>query len=206
MASIRPYSINVPQESINDLNQRLKLARFPDELDAAEWDMGAPLADVQRLTQYWKDNFDWRAAERKLNRLPHFVTDIHCQGFEPLAIHFIHQPSRIRNAIPLIFIHGWPGHFGEVIKILGLLGEGDGVNSPAFHVVAPSLPNFGFSQGTKKRGFALEQYAEAMNELMLRLGYKEYVAQGGMSSPKNRSISRNLCGATSRRLGVPYQP
>ncbi|KAK3945109.1 Alpha/Beta hydrolase protein [Diplogelasinospora grovesii] len=179
MADIKPYTITVPQACIDDLKQRLGLARFPDELDAAEWDMGAPLADVKRLAQHWKDDYDWKAQEEELNKLPHFVADIQCEGFEPLAIHFIHQPSKVKNAIPLLFIHGWPGHFGEVIKILGPLGGGDGISTPAFHIVAPSLPNFGFSQGTKKRGFALEQYAETMNKLMLKLGYNEYVTQGG---------------------------
>lgn len=160
MADIKPYTISVDSTRIDDLKQRLSLARFPDELDEAAWDMGAPLADVKRLSEYWMDSYDWRATEEELNKLPHFVTDIQCDGFEPLAIHFVHQPSQVKGAIPLLFIHGWPGHFREVIKILGPLGDGDGVSSPAFHIVAPSLPNFGFSEGPKKRGFAMEQYAE----------------------------------------------
>jgi pimeloyl-ACP methyl ester carboxylesterase len=179
MADVKPYTISVDSSRIDDLKQRLSLARFPDELDGAEWDMGAPLADVQRLTKHWKDSYDWEAAEKKLNQLPQFVTDIQCDGFESLAVHFVHKTSKVKGAIPLLFIHGWPGHFLEVSKILGPLSEGDGVNTPAFHVVAPSLPNFGFSQGTKKRGFALEQYAETLNKLMLKLGYNEYVTQGG---------------------------
>jgi hypothetical protein len=183
MADIEPYSIAVPASAIDDLKQRLSLARFPDELDDAGWDMGSPLSDVKRLTQYWKDNYDWRATEKELNKLPQFITPIQCDGFEPLAIHFVHQPSQVKNAIPLLFIHGWPGSFMEVTKILGPLGEGDGINAPAFHIVAPSLPNFGFSESTKKRGFALAQYAETLNKLMLKLGYSEYVTQGGKSSP-----------------------
>lgn len=142
--------------------------------------MGAPLADVKRLTAYWRESYDWRKAEKELNEVPHFVTEIQCDGFEPLDIHFIHVRSNVRGAIPLLFMHGWPGNFWEVFKILKPLTEGgDGVKYPAFDLVAPSLPNFGFSGGTRKRGFAMEQYAETMNKLMLKLGYKEYVTQGG---------------------------
>ncbi|OTB07988.1 hypothetical protein M426DRAFT_317495 [Hypoxylon sp. CI-4A] len=180
MADIKPYTIAVDDRHLKDLKTRLSLAKFPDELDEAGWDMGAPLADVKKLTKYWHDSYDWKKAEKELNKLPQFVTDIQCDGFEPLAIHFIHVRSEVQGAIPLLFIHGWPGHFQEVLKVLKPLTEGgDGVKYPAFDIVAPSLPNFGFSEGTKKRGFAMEQYAETMNKLMLKLGYNEYVTQGG---------------------------
>ncbi|KAI1078342.1 alpha/beta-hydrolase [Whalleya microplaca] len=180
MADIKHYNIAIEDSRLEDLKLRLSLARFPDELDGAGWEMGAPLADVKRLAKYWQESYDWKKAERELNKIPHFVTDIQCDGFEPLAIHFIHVRSKVKGAIPLLFIHGWPGHFEEVLKVLKPLAEdGDGVDRPAFDVVAPSLPNFGFSQGTKKRGFAMEQYAETMNKLMLKLGYSEYVTQGG---------------------------
>ncbi|CAJ2510210.1 Uu.00g061100.m01.CDS01 [Anthostomella pinea] len=180
MADVNPYTIAVDDSRMKDLKLRLSLAKFPDELNDAAWEMGAPLADVKRLTKYWQDSYDWRRAETELNKLPQFVTDIQADGFEPLAIHFIHVRSKVKGAIPLLFIHGWPGHFEEAIKILKpLSGGGDGVDTPAFDVVAPSLPNFGFSEGTKKRGFAIEQYAETMNKLMLKLGYNEYVTQGG---------------------------
>lgn len=192
MADIQPYTINVPDDKIKDLKLRLSLAKFPDELDEAGWDMGAPLADVRRLAKQWGEGYDWRRAEAHLNRtLPQFSTPIQCDGgFEALDIHFVHAKSSVANAIPLLFIHGWPGSFLEVSKILQPLVEGgDGVDRPAFHVVAPSLPNFGFSQGTAKRGFAMEQYAETMNKLMLKLGYNEYVTQGG---DWGRHISRSL--------------
>ncbi|KAI0166246.1 microsomal epoxide hydrolase [Xylariaceae sp. FL1272] len=179
MADIKPYTIDVSESQIQDLKTRLSLAKFPDELDGAEWEMGAPLGDVQRLTQYWKDTFDWKKAEETINELPHFITNIQCEGFKPLAIHFIHIKSGVKGAIPLLFLHGWPGHFMEAYKIAKPLTAGDGVNTPAFDLVVPSLPNFGFSQGTKQRGFMLEQYAETMNKLMLKLGYNEYVTQGG---------------------------
>lgn len=180
MADIKSYKIAVSGARLDDLKQRLSLARFPDELDEADWDLGAPLADVKRLAKYWQERYDWPAVERVLNdMLPQFTAPVQCDGFEPLAIHFVHRPSPVKNAIPLLFIHGWPGHFLEVSKILGPLSDGDGVETPAFHVVAPSLPNFGFSEGTKKRGFGMEQYAETLHKLMLKLGYNEYVTQGG---------------------------
>ncbi|KAI1337911.1 alpha/beta-hydrolase [Xylariaceae sp. FL0016] len=179
MADIRPFTIQVDDLKLQDLKLRLSLARFPDELYDADWDMGAPLADVKRLTKHWQEAYDWRRAEAELNKLPHFTTQVQCEGFEPLAIHFIHLRSKTAHAIPLLFIHGWPGHFEEVIKILKPLGDGDGIEQPAFDIVAPSLPNFGFSEGTKKRGFAMEQYAETMNRLMQKLGYNQYVTQGG---------------------------
>ncbi|KAJ5215014.1 Alpha/Beta hydrolase protein [Penicillium chermesinum] len=178
MASISPFTIDIPQERLSDLHNRLANARLPDELDEAGWDLGAPVAEVRRLAEYWRDRFDWRAAEAKLNLLPHFRTDIPVAGFGILKIHFIHQKSPIESAIPLLYVHGWPGSFFEGSKIIQAL-SGDGVSDPAFHVVAISLPNFGFSEGPKKRGFSLEQYAETCQNLMQKLGYSQYVTQGG---------------------------
>ena len=178
MSSIKQYKINVPDAGLADLKQRLSLAKFPDELDAAQWDMGAPLADIKRLSNYWLNSFDWRKEETKLNKLPHFSTTIQADGFEELNIHFLHKKSSVEGAVPLLFCHGWPGNFLEVTKLLEPL-----TNPPsgqvAFHVVAPSLPNFGFSEGPTKRGCALGQYGESLNKLMLKLGYNEYVTQGG---------------------------
>ncbi|KAI0441730.1 microsomal epoxide hydrolase [Xylaria telfairii] len=180
MADIKPYTIAVSESQIQDLKTRLSLARFPDELDGAGWEMGSPLTDVRRLTKHWEETYDWKKAEKKLNELPHFVTDIQCEGFKPLAIHFIHIRSKVKGAIPLLWIHGWPGHFWEGVKLMKPLTEGgDGVQQPAFDLVVPSLPNFGFSEGPRERGFALAQYAETLNKLMLKLGYNEYVTQGG---------------------------
>lgn len=150
MAQISTYKIAVPQEKLDRLKQKLALADFPDELDGANWDYGAPLADIKRLTARWHNGYDWRKAEAELNEtLPQFTTDIAVDGFEALKIHFVHQKSEVKGAIPLLFTHGWPGSFEEVRKLVPDLIKGD-ANTPAFHVVAPSLPNFGFSQGTKK--------------------------------------------------------
>ena len=117
--------------------------------------------------------------EAELNELPQFVTPVQIDGFGSLDIHFVHHQSPIKSAIPLLFVHGWPGSFIEVSKLLPLLTAGDGVNNPAYTIVAPSLPNFGFSEGVKKKGFDLAKYAEVLNNLMLKLGYEEYVTQGG---------------------------
>ncbi|EKG19467.1 Epoxide hydrolase-like protein [Macrophomina phaseolina MS6] len=175
-ASPSPYTVNVPDEALEILRNKLAVATFPDELGAADqWPYGAPLADVKRLAKYWQDGFDWRKAEAKINNLPNFKTQVEVKGFSPVDIHFVYQKSDSESAIPLLFCHGWPGSFIEVTKLLPLLKSG----SPAFHVVAPSLPNFGFSSGVKEPGFSLQQYAEVCHKLMVQLGYDEYVTQGG---------------------------
>lgn len=170
-----PFQISVPQEKVDSLKKKLLLAEFPDELEASEWDLGVPLAEMKRLTKAW-EAWDWRQAEHRLNKIPQYHTGIKVNGFEELDIHFVWQKSGVKNAIPLLFVHGWPGSFIEVQHILPLLAQGGG---PAFHIVAPSLPNYGFSEGVKKRGFGIAQYAESCHKLMLKLGYNEYVTQGG---------------------------
>ncbi|MCJ1228128.1 hypothetical protein MMC12_004789 [Toensbergia leucococca] len=173
MASVEAYTISVPETHIDRLAQKLSLSTFPDELQGAEWTYGAPLADIERLTAYWKEGFDWRKQEVKLNQMPNFRTSIHIDGFESIDLHFIHQKSQVEGAIPLLFCHGWPGSFLEVSKLLPLLSSGDN-HSPAFHIVAPSIPNYGFSSAINKKGFGLAQYAETCNQLMQKLGYTKY--------------------------------
>ncbi|KAJ5167713.1 uncharacterized protein N7482_003307 [Penicillium canariense] len=176
----QPYLISVPDHDLEGLKQRLTWARFPSQLQSADqdpWDFGVPVNEVQRLVNYWKDGFDWRRAESQMNELPNFHTDIEVEGFGVLNIHFVHQISPVKDAIPLLFSHGWPGSFIEVTKLLSKLKSEKG--QPAFHVVAPSLPNFGFSSGVTRRGFGLGQYAEVLHKLMLKLGYNQYVTQGG---------------------------
>lgn len=172
-----PYQVHVPDADLQNLKQKLELATFPDELEDSDWDYGAPLSDVKRLTEYWRDTFDWRAQEAKLNELPSFHRPIAIKGFGELDIHYLHQKSGAPNAIPLLFVHGWPGNYLEVSKMLPLLK--DEANGVAFDVVAPSLPNYGWSEGTKKKGFGLRQYAECFDRLMRDLGYERYVTQGG---------------------------
>ena len=174
-----PYKIAVPDSALHALQAKLATASLPDELDDAGWDTGTPLADMKRLLVHWQHHFDWRKQEALLNELPHFHTSITVADFGDLDIHFVHQRNSTTGAIPLLFCHGWPGSFLEVKKLLPLLTEPQEMNDVAFHVVAPSLPNFGFSQGVTKRGFGLRQYAEVCHKLMLKLGYTQYVTQGG---------------------------
>lgn len=172
-----PFVLSVSDIDLQVLHTKLDEARLPDELEGAEWLYGAPLADIKRLLARWKDGFDWRAAEEKTNTIPQFTRDIEVDRFGTLNIHYIHQKSKVKNAIPLFFSHGCKsagiliddveynhrllgsGHFLEVSKMLPLLiaaGEG----CPSFHVVAYSLPGFGLSDAPKKKGFGLNQYAE----------------------------------------------
>ncbi|ESZ97174.1 putative epoxide hydrolase [Sclerotinia borealis F-4128] len=157
----QPFQISIPQERIDILKTKLSLAEFPDELPDVQWDMGVPLQDMKRLTKAW-EAWDWNVVEEKLNRIPQFTTGVQVDGYGELDVHFVWQRR--------------PGSFMEVLHLLPLLQQPGG---PAFHIVAPSLPNYGFSEGVNKRGFALAQYAETCHKLMLQLGYDEYVTQGG---------------------------
>jgi len=179
MSSVQPYTISIPDDDIARLKAKLVATRFPDELDGVDWQYGAPLSGVKRLVERWKDGYDWRKHEAELNEeLPQFTVNIEVDNFETLNIHFVHKKSSLETAIPLLFVHGWPGSFLEVRKILPLL-TATLPEHPSFHVVALSLPNYGFSEGTKKKGFGIAQYAEVAHKVMLALGYNQYVAQGG---------------------------
>ncbi|KAM0409814.1 hypothetical protein ACHAPZ_000398 [Fusarium culmorum] len=175
---IKPYTINVPESEIELLKTKLEHARFPIEGEVSDdWTYGASLSDVKRLAAYWKNGFDWRAQEAKLNQYPQFTTSVSVDGFGDLEIHFLHQKSSKPDSMPLLFVHGWPGSFVEVLKILPLLTEPK--DGPSFHIVAPSLPNHVFSDGVSKSGFGIPRYAETLHKLMIKLGYNKYVTQGG---------------------------
>ncbi|TFK39088.1 Alpha/Beta hydrolase protein [Crucibulum laeve] len=174
-----PFKIDIPDSKLSLLKQKLALTTFPDELEDAGREYGAPLADIQRLVARWRDGYDWRKHEAELNaELPQFMKDIEVEGFGTLAIHYVHKKSEVEDAIPLLFVHGWPGNFLEVRKILPLLTAAS-PDHPSFHVVAISMPGYGFSDGPTKKGFRFPQYAEVANKLMLALGYDQYVTQGG---------------------------
>lgn len=188
MAAIEPFKIAVPDADIERVKTKLSLTTFPADVDFSDsWNYGTPLKDIKRLASYWQNGFDWRAAEARLNEaLPQFTTSIPIDGFGDVQIHFVHQRSSSPNSIPLIFCHGWPGNFLEVLKILPLLTNPPPPSSssssppyPSFHVVAPSLPNFGFSSLVTKPGFGPNQHAQVCHNLMLALGYDKYVTQGG---------------------------
>ncbi|KAJ3485846.1 hypothetical protein NLI96_g4677 [Meripilus lineatus] len=167
--SEQPFKLHVSDADLQLLKQKLELTRLPDELDEAGWQYGTPLHDVKRIVARWKDSFDWRAYETRVNTLPQFTRDIEVEGFGSLNIHYVHQRSKVENAIPLLFVHGYtgtqgPGHFMEAEKILPLLVDSKS-DGPSFHVVALSLPGYGFSEAPKKKGFAGAQYAEVSNVL-----------------------------------------
>ncbi|CAL1713419.1 unnamed protein product [Somion occarium] len=174
----QPFTLTIPDAELELLHKKLELTRFPDELEGAGWDYGVPLAHVKRLVARWTDGFDWRASEAAINTVPQFTRDINVEGFGTLNIHYVHQKSDLDSAIPLLFVHGWPGHFLEVTKLLPLLTTVS-PEFPSFHVVTYSLPGFGFSEAPKSKGFTSKQYAEVGHKLMLTLGYNEYVTQGG---------------------------
>lgn len=174
----QPFTFSVSDEDLKNLRDKLALSRFPDELDEAGWDYGAPLVDVKRLAARWREGWDWQKAAAEINAFPQFTTDIEVNGHGTLNIHYLHKKSDLENAIPLLFIHGWPGHFMEASKLVPLLTSVS-PDQPSFHVVAPSLPGFGFSEAPKKKGFSIPQYAETCHKVMVSLGYKEYVVQGG---------------------------
>ena len=173
MSEITPFTVSIPDAALEDLHRRLMETRWPDQLPDAGWDYGAELGYIQELARYWADGYDWRAAEAELNELDHYTTAIDGQN-----IHFIHQRSPHPDAYPLIISHGWPGSVVEFLDIIGPLTE---PNDPAdaFHVVAPSLPGYGFSGPTADRGWDAVRTAKAFAELMGRLGYERYGAQGG---------------------------
>ncbi|KAJ3534885.1 hypothetical protein NMY22_g6724 [Coprinellus aureogranulatus] len=175
----KPFRISIPDAKLDLLRRKLELTTFPDEPEESGRDYGAPLSDIKRLVARWKDGYDWRTHEAELNaELPQFTQTIAVDGHGELEVHFVHKRSEVGGAIPLLFVHGWPGSFIEVRKILPLLVDASS-DHPSFHVVALSLPGFGFSSAPTKKGFSVQQHAEVAHKLMLSLGYDEYVTQGG---------------------------
>uniref|UniRef100_A0A0W0FKR1 Epoxide hydrolase N-terminal domain-containing protein n=1 Tax=Moniliophthora roreri TaxID=221103 RepID=A0A0W0FKR1_MONRR len=171
--------IAVSDEALALLKKKLELCQLPNKIDEAGWDYGAPLADIRRLLARWKDGYDWRKHEKILNdELPQFTRNIEVQGHGVLNIHYVHKKSKAPNAIPLLFVHGWPGSFLEVRKILPLL-TATAPGTPSFDVVGLGLPGYGFSEGTKKKGIQHLPFMQIGHKLMQALGYTEYVTQGG---------------------------
>ncbi|MBC7814709.1 MAG: epoxide hydrolase [Burkholderiales bacterium] len=175
-SQIKPFTINIPQSALDDLQARLKLTRYPNELAGVGWDYGVTVDYVKKLVDYWQNGYDWRKLEAKLNQYPQFTTMIDGQN-----IHFFHVRSPEPNALPLILTHGWPGSFMEYIGVIDRLTNPrahGGDPADAFHVVIPSLPGFGFSGPTTESGWNRYRTAKAWAELMRRLGYERYGAAG----------------------------
>jgi pimeloyl-ACP methyl ester carboxylesterase len=174
---IRSFRIEVPQADLGDLRERLARTRWPDELPGVGWSRGVPLDYLKDLVDYWANGFDWRGQEARLNELLQFVTTIDGQN-----VHFLHVRSPEPEALPLIICHGYPGSVVEFVNIIGPLTDPvsyGGEAADAFHVVAPSLPGFGFSTPVRESGWEMARTARAFAELMNRLGYERYGAQGG---------------------------
>jgi pimeloyl-ACP methyl ester carboxylesterase len=174
---MRPFQIEIPQADLDDLRHRIAATRWPDELPGVGWERGVPLGYLKELAEYWRTGYDWRAAQAELNRYPQYLTEI-----DGGTVHFLHVTSPEPGAVPLLITHGWPGSFVEFLDIIGPLTDprghgGDPAN--AFHVVIPSIPGYGFSRPLQQTGWDVPRIANAWDELMRRLGYHHYAAQGG---------------------------
>lgn len=177
MRQVRPFRIDVPDETLDDLRTRLARTRWPEAECVPDWSQGVPLAYTRELAAYWAEGYDWRSREAALNRFDHFIAEI-----DGLDIHFIHQRSPHQDAFPLLITHGWPGSIVEFHKVIEPLTDPTahgGRAADAFHVVCPSLPGYGFSAKPTNTGWGVEKIARAWEALMVCLGYDRYGAQGG---------------------------
>jgi epoxide hydrolase len=176
-AAITPFQYRAPASALDDLKRRLAQTRLPDRGTVADWSQGVPIAKMKALVEYWRTGYDWRRCEARLNGFPQYRTEI-----DGLGIHFLHVRSRETNTLPILITHGWPGSVIEFFKIIEPLTNPTahgGRAEDAFHVVAPSLPGFAFSDKPVQRGWNNSRIARAWAELVRRLGYSRYVAQGG---------------------------
>src|SRR6201987_3926453 len=175
--AVEPFSVSVPRSAIDDLKRRLAFTRLPERETVGDWSQGVPLEKARILIAYWRDRYDWRRFEARINALPQYRTQI-----DGLGIHFIHVRSPNPNALPIILTHGWPGSFVEFLEIIGPLSDPTrfgGRAEDAFHVVVPSLPGFAFSDKPTETGWDVNRIARAWATLMQRLGYERWEAQGG---------------------------
>jgi pimeloyl-ACP methyl ester carboxylesterase len=174
---VRPFRLDIPQSDLDDLYDRLDRTRWPDELPGVGWAYGVPAGYLRELVRYWRHAYDWRAAEARLNEWPQFTT-----GIDGERVHFAHLRSPEPDATPLVITHGWPGSIVEFLDVAGPLTDPaahGGDPGDAFHLVVPSIPGFGFSGPTRQTGWEARRIADAWAELMTRLGYERFGAQGG---------------------------
>src|SRR5271165_5102091 len=175
--AIRPFRIAVGDDVLDDLRSRLRKTRWPEAATVDDWSQGVPLAWIRDICRHWAEGYDWRSREAMLNRFPQFMTAI-----DGIDIHFIHARSPHPEATPLVITHGWPGSIVEFHKVIEPLTDPTAhgaAAADAFHVVCPSLPGFGFSGKPVRAGWGVERIADAWDQLMTRLGYPRYGAQGG---------------------------
>jgi epoxide hydrolase len=199
---IEPFVIGVDEAALDDLRDRLRRTRWPERETVGDWAQGVPLAYLQELCGYWSTRYDWSATQARLNRIPQFITTI-----DGLRVHFLHVRSPHPGAVPLIMTHGWPGSFLEFERALGPLTDPaahGGDPADAFHVVVPSLPGYGFSGKPAAAGWDVPRIARAWAELMTRLGYDRFLAQG---SDWGTSVSTSLALQHPGRLvGIHLVP
>jgi pimeloyl-ACP methyl ester carboxylesterase len=176
-SDIRPFKVDIPDEALDDLRRRVAATNWPEKETVADQSQGVPLAMIQQLARYWMTDYDWRTCEGRLNALPQFITEL-----DGLDIHFLHVRSQHEDALPLIINHGWPGSIIEQLKLIEPLTDPTahgGTAEDAFHLVIPSMPGYGFSGKPTSTGWGPERMARTWAQLMSRLGYRGYVAQGG---------------------------
>jgi len=210
MEAIRPFHVSIPEEALVDLRRRIATTQWPEGEVVADDTQGVQLATMQKLARYWQTEYDWRKVETKLNSYPQFITNI-----DGLDIHFIHVKSKHSNALPVIITHGWPGSIIEQIKIIEPLTDPTahgGKADDAFDVVIPSMPGYGFSGKPTSTSWGPERIAKANTELMKRLGYTKFVAQGGdwgalisdlmgvQAPPELLAIHTNMAGAVPAEI------
>jgi pimeloyl-ACP methyl ester carboxylesterase len=201
--AIRPFHVKVPEAELTELRRRINATRWPDKETVNDRSQGVQLKKFQELVRYWGTDYDWRKVEAKLNALPQFTTNI-----DGLDIHFIHVRSRHKNALPVIITHGWPGSVLELIKVIGPLTDPTahgGSAEDAFDVVIPSVPGYGFSSKPTGTGWDPDHIARTWAELMKRLGYTRYVAQGGdWGAPISSAMARQApAGLLGIHLNLP---
>ncbi len=199
MSAIEPFTLAIPQSQIDDLNERLDRTRWPEKEPVDDWSQGTPLAALQELVAYWRNGYDWRRCEGRLNALGQFKTVI-----DGVEIHFLHIRSQHPGAMPLIMTHGWPGSVIEFMGVIeGLVNPAD--QAQAFDLVLPSLPGFGFSCKPAVTGWGVEKIGRAWGELMARLGYSRWVAQGGdWGSAVTTAIAvQKVAGCAGIHLNMP---
>ncbi|MEV2240453.1 epoxide hydrolase family protein [Micromonospora sp. NPDC049891] len=212
---IRPFSVNIPQADLDDLKRRIRSTRWPNKETVDDQSQGVPLATIQAVARYWEKEYDWRKVEARLNAVPQFMASI-----DGVDIHFIHVRSKHEDALPLIVTHGWPGSVIEQMKIIEPLTDptAHGASaSDAFHLVIPSLPGHGFSGKPTEPGWNPQKIATAWTELMRRLGYTRFVAQGGdwgavvvdqlgvQAPPELLGIHTNMPGAVPPEIDKLFQ-
>jgi pimeloyl-ACP methyl ester carboxylesterase len=209
--AVQPYKIEIPDSVLDDLKARLERTRWPDELPGTGWDYGSNLDYVKELVEYWRTKFDWHAQEKLINSFSHFKSEV-----DGLNIHFIHEKGKGPNPMPLVITHGWPGTFFEMYKVIPMLSDPashGGDPADAFDVVAPSMPGYGFSDATDKRGLSVLSIGDLWAKLMSEnLGYQRFAAQGGdwgarVTAKLGLSHGDKVIGihTTSTSSPTPYQ-